>query len=154
MKSSKALFSFGTLMDTELLELVCEQAVSTLQIEPAEVRDHVRRWVIDDHYPVLVPEPGSHTQGLIIRGLSEIAMDRIVFFEGEEFTVQPIEVVRESGELEGVEYFADNHRKNISDTDWSLPEWQRTTKPDTLQRVVVYMACYGKMSPAEADAYW
>lgn len=154
MNSSQALFTFGTLMDTELLELVCEQAVHTLVLQPAHVADHGRRWVIDDHYPVLVPESGSRTQGVIIRGLSEAAMDRIVFFEGEEFSLREISVVSDSGESENVLYFADNHRKRISDSDWSLSDWQRSTKPDTMPRVQRYMQCYGKMSAADADAYW
>lgn len=149
-----SLFSFGTLMDAELLELVCQQSLDSLTLEPARVVDHARRWVIDDHYPVLVPEKGDATQGLIIHGLSDEAMDRIVFFEGEEFTVQHIKVLRENNQAETVQYFADNHRKIISDSDWSMEEWQRTTKPDTMPRVRRYMQCYGHMSAAEADAYW
>ena len=141
-------------MDAELLELVCQQSMASLVLEPAKVIDHARRWVIDDHYPVLVPEKGRDTQGLIIRGLSSESLDRIVFFEGEEFTVQHIEVSLEKGQAEAVKYFADNHRKVISETDWSMDEWQRTTKPDTMPRVRRYMQCYGRMSAAEADAYW
>lgn len=154
MTQDLALFSFGTLMDAELLELVCQQSMASLVLEPARVIDHARRWVIDDHYPVLVPEKGIATQGLIIRGLTDKSMDRVVFFEGEEFTVQHIEVLRECDQIEIVKYFADNHRKVISDTDWSMEEWQRTTKPDTMPRVRRYMQCYGRMSAAEADAYW
>ena len=154
MNQDLALFSFGTLMDAELLELVCQQSIGSLVLEPAKVNDYARRWVIDDHYPVLVPEKGRETKGLIIRGLSSESLDRIVFFEGEEFTVQHIEVSRENDLTETVKYFADTHRKVISDTDWSMDEWQRTTKPDTLPRVRRYMQCYGRMSAAEADAYW
>jgi len=149
-----ALFSFGTLMDADLLELVSQQSIDSLVLEPVRVVDHVRRWVLDDHYPVLVPENGRDTQGLIIRGLNENSMKRIVFFEGEEFTLQVIDVLRVNKQTETVKYFADNHRKVISDTEWSMEEWQRTTKPDTMPRVRRYMQCYGRMSAAEADAFW
>ena len=128
-------------MDAELLELVCQHSIDSLVLEPARVVDHARRWVIDDHYPVLVPEKGCDTQGLIIRGLSEEALDRIVFFEGEEFVLQSIQVLRENDQTEAVNYFADNNRKEISDTDWSMGEWQRTTKSDTMPRVKRYMQC-------------
>jgi len=141
-------------MDAELLTLVSEQALDTLTLESSIVANHRRRWVLDDHYPVLVPAEGEFTQGLIIRGLNTRALDRIIFFEGEEFFLTPIEVQLENGQWEKVQYFADNHRKEISDTDWSLEEWQRTTKADTLPRVIRYMQCFGKMSRAEADAYW
>ncbi len=148
------LFSFGTLMDTDLLPLVCEQAVESLSLESAKVPDHSRRWVLDDAYPVLVPEKGRFTEGLIIRGLSDDALERIVFFEGEEFELKPIDVQHPSGVWERVQYFADTHRKAISETEWSLENWQHSTKADTLPRVVRYMKCFGKMSRAEADAYW
>ena len=141
-------------MDTELLSLVCKQAMETLILEPAEVPDRSRRWVLDDHYPVLVEESGRTTDGLIIRGLEEEALKRIVFFEGEEFNLEPLSVVKPDGQWEQVQYFADTNLKEISTSEWSLAEWQRTTKADTLNRVVRYMECYGKMSIAEADAYW
>lgn len=148
------LFSFGTLMDTDLLSLVCEQAVDNLVLDAAVVPDHARRWVLDDAYPVLVPETGRVTEGLIIRGLSEYALERIIFFEGEEFELKPIDVQRPQGDWERVQYFADTHRKEISDTEWSLEGWRHSTKADTMPRVTRYMQCFGKMSRAEADAYW
>ncbi len=141
-------------MDTDLLPLVCEQAVDTLILEPAFVSDHSRRWVIDDHYPVLVPEAGRDTHGLIIRGLSAVALERIIFFEGEEFELQPLDVQLSDGRTEHVQFFSDTHRKEISDSEWSLEDWQQSTKADTLERVARYMQCFGKMTRAEADAYW
>lgn len=154
MKDPLALFSFGTLMDTDLLPLVCEQAMDTLVLEAAAVPDRSRRWVLDDHYPVLVVDEGCVTEGLIIRGLDTEALNRIVFFEGEEFNLAPLSVQKADGEWERVQYFADTNLKAISASEWTLPEWQRTTKQDTLNRVVRYMQCYGRMSIAEADAYW
>ena len=148
------LFSFGTLMDTELLQLVCGHDISTMLTEPAVVSDHVSLWVQDDHYPVLVPRAGVNTHGLILRNLTPQALDRIVFFEGGEFTVQTIDVTNATGLVERVSFFADNKHKDISDAVWHLEHWQETTKPDTLPRVERYMQCYGKMSVDEADAYW
>lgn len=154
MKESLALFSFGTLMDADLLPLVCEQAMDTLALETAVVPERSRRWVLDDHYPVLVAEEGRTTEGLIIRGLETEALNRIVFFEGEEFNLEPLSVQKPNGDWEQVQYFADTNLKEISTWEWTLTEWQRTTKADTLNRIVRYMQCYGKMSIAEADAYW
>lgn len=149
-----ALFSFGTLMDADLLPLVCGQALDTLSLESAIVPGRSRRWVLDDHYPVLVEQKNCTTQGLIIRGLEQEAFNRIVFFEGDEFNLEPLSVQKKGGDWEWVQYFADTNLKKISTSEWTLSEWQRTTKVDTLERVVRYMQCYGKMSIAEADAYW
>jgi hypothetical protein len=154
MNDEVALFTFGTLMDVDLLGLVCQQPIETLQLETAAVRDFDRRWVRDDHYPVLVALPGSSTQGLIIRGLEQESMDRIVFFEGEEFTLRNMMVERVDGQLEEVRYFASNERRPVSDQTWHLEEWQRSAKPAMLPRVISYMQYYGVMSIEEADAHW
>ena len=148
------LFSFGTLMDAELLELVCGHSLDTLVREPAVVKDHTPLWVIGDDYPVLVARTGLRTQGLIIRGLSPQALDRIIFFEGGEFNVQHLDVVNTHDVIERVPYFASTDVMNVSENIWQLDQWQRTTKADTMSRVVRYMQCYGKMSIDEADAYW
>ena len=154
MNSRLALFTFGTLMDPDVLGIVSQQDLSTLVRETARVDNHVRRWVLDDHYPVLVASPGNHTCGLIIRGLQDEAMSRIEFFEGDEFTLRTLSVENARGELEEVCYFADNERHRISDEEWLLELWQVSTKPATLPRVERYMGCYGKMTTTEADAYW
>ena len=141
-------------MDSELLQLVSRQSLDSMLREPADVVGHARHWVLDDHYPVLVESPDCRTAGLIIRGLETEAMRRIEFFEGEEFSLEIMQVERLGGHLEQVSYFASNHRKPISDRQWLLEDWQRTTKQYTMPRVERYMQCYGLMSIAEADAYW
>lgn len=154
MSTVLALFAFGTLMDPDVLRLVAEHDPETLQLEPAMVTAHARRWVQEDHYPVLVPDDKSCTQGMIIRGLSHTAMQRIEFFEGEEFTLRELLVENAQGQTERVNYFADNQRKPVSEQEWLLEHWQQSTKAEMLPRVRRYMACHGHMSAAEADAYW
>jgi hypothetical protein len=154
MQRQNGIFTFGTLMDIDLLQLVSQQSIDSLRLDPAILADHARRWVLDDHYPALVASPGSSTQGLIIHGLNEEALNRIVFFEGEEFTLRIIAVKLLDGRMEQAGYFAYNQRNPVSQQEWHLEEWQRSTKHDTLPRVERYMQCYGEMSLAEADAYW
>jgi hypothetical protein len=154
MTQDQDLFTFGTLMDTELLQIVCRQPLDSLVLEPAFAVDQARRWVLDDHYPVLIASPGSRIEGVIIRGLQEEAMNRIVFFEGDEFTLRRMTVELPDCQSEAVNYFAHNQRKPVSEQEWRLAEWQRSTKQDTLSRVERYMRCYGVMTTAEADAYW
>lgn len=141
-------------MDPDVLRLVSQQGDDSIVREPATVPDHVRRWVLDDHYPVLVASLGSRTDGLIIRGLQDEALRRIEFFEGDEFSLRTLMVENAEGRAEEVCYFADNQRQRISDEEWHLDEWQRSTKPKTLPRIERYMRCYGKMTTTEADAYW
>ena len=154
MSNSYDIFSFGTLMDADLLAAVTGDDNNALQREAAVVKDHVALWVIDDHYPVLVPRPGTSTAGFIIRGLTANAFERIVFFEGGEFSVQQLQVINSKGMPETVAFFADADVKPVSEHIWTLEQWQHATKADTMVRVKRYMQCFGKMSIDEADAYW
>lgn len=148
------LFSFGTLMDAELLVAVTGNTNDGVRREPAVVDDYVALWVVNDDYPVLVPRSGACTQGMIIRGLTTEALDRIVFFEGGEFNVEQLQVINSNGSPECVSYFADTNIKQASERIWTLEQWQQATKADTMVRVERYMQCFGKMSIDEADAYW
>ena len=154
MSNTHDIFSFGTLMDADLLAAVTGADNKTLKREPAVVRDSAALWVVDDHYPVLVPRPGASTEGMIIRGLSSEALDRIIFFEGGEFNVEQLQVINAHGEPERVSYFADADTKPVSEHIWTLEQWQHATKADTMVRVKRYMQCFGKMSIDEADAFW
>ena len=149
-----ALFAFGTLMDPDVLALVRGVPLDDLRTEAARVDDRARRRVVDDHYPVLVEMPGERVEGLLIHGLDDHAIERIRFFEGEEFALAPILVRDARGAEVDAVHFADTGRKAVADVPWSLEGWQADTKPDTLPRVRRYMACFGTMSVAEADAHW
>ena len=87
-------FAFGTLMDPDVLALVCGTAPDHFPTEPARAVDRARRWVLDDHYPVLVAAPGESLAGVLVHALDEHALERIAFFEGEEFALAPITVRR------------------------------------------------------------
>ena len=151
---SITLFAFGTLMDEDVLAIVGDRPVGTFATEAACVPDRVRRAVRDDHYPVLVTAPGGRVDGLLIHDVDAIALERIAFFEGEEFALEPIRVTGErSGELEAM-HFAHTDRKPIDEVAWTLEGWQVNTKPDTLRRIHRYMSHFGVLSVAEADAHW
>jgi len=149
------LFAFGTLMDPDVLALVCDVAPGSFPTESARAVDSTRRWVVDDHYPVLVAAPGEALDGVLVHDLDESALARIRFFEGEEFELAPITVRRDAdGESVRAWHFAHAARKAVADMAWELADWQSSTKADMLPRVRRYMACFGRMSVAEADAYW
>lgn len=151
---SITLFAFGTLMDEDVLAIVGDRAPGTFATEPASVSGRARRAVRDDHYPVLVRAPDESVDGLLIHDIDAVALERIAFFEGEEFALEPIRVTGErSGELVAM-HFAHTDRKPIDEAAWTLEGWQASTKPDTLLRIRRYMSHFGVLSVAEADAYW
>lgn len=154
MSNHRALFVFGTLLDTDLLQLVSSQAIDSLTLEPAVLVNYECRNVLNQHYPLLVAVEGAQAAGKVIRGLTTEALDRIVFYEGVHYALYPSEVVLNNGMTEAVAYFAGSEQVVPLKTHWNLAQWQANAKSDTLPRAERYMQCYGEMSVAEAEAYW
>ena len=48
------------------------------------------RRVREEDYPILVPTPESGTVGRVIAGLSWTEIDRVQFFEGDEYDLSPV----------------------------------------------------------------
>ena len=147
------LFSFGTLMDDGVLELVSGQSRSDLHVEPVVLVDHVQREVIGESFPVLLPQPGGRAPGTLIFGLNQTAMQRILFFEGEEYALDALEVELDGRPVAAC-HFRDANTYRTGDRTWDLGTWQQSSRAEFLPRARRYMALYGTMSKREADAHW
>lgn len=149
----RPLFCFGTLMDTSVLALVSAQPLQELTVVPAMLRDHVQREVIGESFPVLVPEPGGTASGSLIHGLDETALERILFFEGDEYRLAPLTVIVDGTSLEA-SHFEDANTYRTGERSWDLASWQTVHRAEFLTRAKAYMQLFGTMSKAEADAHW
>jgi len=155
------LFVFGTLMDDEVLAAVSGMSLSDLQLNPAVATGFMRRLVLGESFPVLVPTADEKVSGLLIEGLSQEALDRCSFFEGDEYRLQDLQVERLpdshshliSGVVDAV-YFADTDIYELDAKDWSIERWRIDDKPDFIPRLNHYMSFFGKLSTTEADKHW
>lgn len=86
------LFFFGSLLDPELFEVVVGRPVASVVRVPARLDGWSARRVREEDYPVLVPTAGSGTVGRVIAGLSWTEIDRVQFFEGDEYDLSPVTV--------------------------------------------------------------
>ena len=150
------LFVFGSLMDRDVLSLVAGMEVSTLELQAATVSGYQQAEVAEESYPVLVESAGSGCNGLLIYGLTRIALDRILFFEGEEYLLSPISAhPKETGnQAVNAFYFRDAGVYSVLENAWSFETWQAEHKESFLVASREYMALFGSMTAAEADAYW
>ncbi len=152
-RDADSLFVFGSLMDSAVLELVCGMSLSDLEIAPATVRGYRQCEVVEESYPVLVGCEASCTTGLLVQRLTINALQRILFFEGEEYSLQPIDAVT-GHEVKHAFYFRDTGTYTVRDSMWDFDQWSRLHKTSFIEASRDYMALFGKMSVAEADAYW
>ena len=102
---------------------------------------------------MLVPEAGSVAEGIVICGLDKDQLDRVVFFEGEEYELAPCQVNTASGVVEAL-FFDEGIMPPARTEQWDYVEWQRDHKGLLLRQTMVYMSYYGKMTAVEADVYW
>ena len=160
--SGLPLFVFGTLMDEDVLKWVSGMDLSELELQPAVANGFKRRQVKGECFPVLVPSAQAKVSGLLIGGLTPLALQRTQFFEGDEYYLEGIVVagmpdshssLLTPGDI-NAQYFADHQVYDIENRDWSVHTWREQEKRDFMPRLTHYMTFFGSLSAAEADQYW
>ncbi len=148
------LFSFGTLRDSDVLEVTLGRAAAEVDRVPARLRGYRVAQLPDESYPLLVESGEDSAHGLLLLGLSEADFDRIAFFENAEYALERCRVELADGrELDAV-FFSEGVTTSGLRTSWTLEDWQRTAKPKFMQNIRRYMQLYGSMSAEEADSEW
>lgn len=154
------LFCFGSLMDRDVLAMVIGGGADKVTMRPARISGFFRARLPHESYPMLVPDAEQEALGQLLYGLDKTDLDRIVFFEGEEYELSPCRVrlleVSEKDEGESVEalFFDEGIMPPPQTEAWDFEHWQQHNKPYMLRQSRVYMSLFGKMSAAEADVYW
>lgn len=153
MNQPLPLFSFGTLRDPEVLAIVSQQSAGMRQCS-AHVTGYALHKVSGEDFPVMMPSGKGRVDGILIYGLTAQALDRIVFFEGDEYGLEPIDVIDDTGKVVQASYFKEASVYDICPTTWKYQQWNALEKNEFLDRVARYMQWYGVVSATEADQYW
>lgn len=125
-----------------------------LQLVEAYAPGHRQHEVLNESYPVLVPDEKNRTQGLLIDGLTELAMQRIQFFEGDEYILSTIDIETADNANLRANYYKDAGVYSILETVWNFQQWQVEHKPTFVEKCEKYMQLFGKMNATEADQFW
>ena len=147
------LFVFGTLRDVHVLELVLGRDPAHVRARAAWLEDHHTVTLPDETYPVLARRPGGRVRGQLL-SLDAGELERIAFFEGEEYGFESATVVTVAGVLERAMLCGDRSTRPGRRPPWSLEEWQRVHKDGFLPMARSYMTLFGSASIAEAEALW
>lgn len=147
------LFVFGSLMDSAVLTIVSGCQPDRLAVSVASARGFKQCEVAEESCPVLVPSTGATCNGHLIAGLDAAAIDRIYFYEGDEYSLCPISV-SVADQPKSAFYFRDTGIYTVRDTEWDFEHWQKTHKQAFLSATHDYMKLYGTMSATEADVHW
>ena len=148
------LFAFGTLRDSDVLELVLSRSALEFERLPARLRGYRIARLPDESYPILIESRGDSADGLLIQGLTEADYDRVAYFENSEYTLEHVRVeLFDAREVEAV-YCCEGETEPGAEDPWVLDEWQRSEKPRFMEDARRYMQLYGSLSAEEADSEW
>ncbi len=148
------IFFYGTLRDLDLLAIILGRTLEPETCEPAVLENHATLTMCDEDYPVLVPRAGARAEGVLVRGLGEADLDRLHFYEEDEFELTPVTVTTAHGPVDACIFRPDAVAAGDTDGPWSFEQWQAREKPVALEAAREYMDYYGRMSAAEACALW
>ena len=141
-------------MDEDVLMCVTNLDLQSLIIEPAAIVGYAQRNVIGEDFPVLVPDSSQTTQGVLINGLNQKALDRVLFYEGDEYYLaEAAAVLSDKTQLPASVFHSTGIYETAAEV-WDFSLWQQREKTEFLPRVKRYMQLFGKMTATDADQYW
>lgn len=151
---STRYFFFGTLMDRDVLQLVLDRAIAPDAFVPARLHGFRRVRILRDSFPILVESPASAVDGLAFTTAGAEEDARIRFFEDYDYALSPCRPVLRDGRAVDAMFCGAQDGVLASDEPWDLPRWAVRHKAGFLELSRVYMACYGRLTPQEAEPVW
>ena len=148
------LFVYGSMRDDDVRTLVLGRIATAFRTEPAWMPGVAAALVPGESYPFLVSLEGSYAAGELIHGLDERCFNRILFFEGDEYTFVECEVERAGGDRVGAMHFGGVAIPESPVVTWSLERWQAQEKERFLSMTRRYMALWGHATRTQAEAVW
>lgn len=155
MKPSQlsALFVFGTLLDEDVLRIVLGRELPSSYRCCASLADHCRLKQHDDTYPIVERFAGGSVCGQLLM-LNTQDLARVRFFEAEEYELESTQVLAATGETVDAMFCAERATWPGPRSPWSLRQWQHEHKGAFVEHASAYMALYGTVAAARANAVW
>jgi hypothetical protein len=139
------LFFYGSLMDRDLLSIALGRDVSTLGLLEATVDGFICRRAAGKAYPILLTQRGSRAEGILVSGFNYIDIDRLSYYESEDYVLQLITVQTKAGPYQA-KFFQPTRKLGDSGESWTLKGWQYIEKSKALIVARQLMQYYGYIS--------
>lgn len=137
------LFVYGTLADVDVLRLVLGFEPKDILGREGTLYDHGLFYVKNEEFPLLQPLKAEVVKGRILKGLTGEALERVLYFEDDDFLLTGSDIVAEDGEKLEVQLFHPSEKAKSSDIPWIRQDWERREKYLLLERIERYMAGFG-----------
>ncbi|MCE8524015.1 NUDIX domain-containing protein [Ruegeria pomeroyi] len=142
------LFFYGTLRHAPLLELVLGTSDPLPEIAAASLPDHAVFGVQGQPFPMIQVAPGARAEGLLVRGLTSLQLDRLNFYEGGfAYDLRAVKVTLAAGGTATAQVFFPQEGLWTPDAPWQLADWVAEWAPLSLYAAAEVMDFYGRLTP-------
>ena len=144
------LFFYGTLRHAPLLKLVLGEADPLPDIMAASLADHAVFGVQDQPFPMIQARPGAQAEGLFVRGLTPLQLDRLNFYEGGfDYDLRHVNVTLAEGSDATAQVFFPKEGLWTPDAPWQLEDWIAQWGPLSLHAAAEVMDFHGRLTPEQ-----
>ncbi|GAA6192573.1 NUDIX domain-containing protein [Phaeobacter sp. NW0010-22] len=144
------LFFYGSLRYTPLLETVLGREASEIDMIEAHLPDHAVHAVVDQAFPMILHMSNVKAQGVLVRGLSDDDIARLVYYEGGfDYDLSQHSLMTETGDTAAGEVFFPAPGLWKAGEPWSLKGWIDKWGAMSLAAAQEVMCHYGKKSAEE-----
>ena len=153
-------FFFGSLMDPDVQTIVVGRREQASEYVPARLPGFRRLTVFNETYPALVEVALHNTNatfadGYMITLRSQDEIDRVLFFESDDYEPSVTEIILNDGSKSSVTLCAAKPTCRLNDTPWDFARWQTEVKPRFLPLAQGYMAMHNSdYTDDEIEAEW
>ncbi len=152
--SGQTFFFYGSLMDQELLEAVLGRKADRLTFAPGWLSGYIAETAEGYSFPTPIENRAGRIHGVIVKGLTAADVERIAYFEDEEYAPVVADIMTAHTEIAARLYVATSRLKS-SGEPWSFEKWRKHDKPLLLAVTrKVMKEHYGVTPMAEIDAVW
>jgi hypothetical protein len=118
-------FFYGTLMDAAICARVTGMAVTAAKLRPATLDGYRRVRVAEQHYPAIVPAPGSRVTGCLLRNAPPEAQRRLALYEDDTYEAKWLRVSGVGGIKTTALAFVAGPRMQLTGEEWDYEAWRR-----------------------------
>lgn len=128
------LFTYGSLMCSDIMDHVAGCQAESVS---AVLKNFKRSKIRGEEYPGIVAHPGAEVEGVLYRGLSPQAMERLDSFEGAQYLRQEVQLQTEAGSCLAMAYvIKPEYSHLLTDETWSYADFLAVGKARFLEAYV------------------
>lgn len=147
------LFVYGTLRDGDVRKIVLGGEDLPPEILAGFLKGYRVMQIDARFHPELEPDANGRTEGLLLRGLSAAAMDRLAYFAScSSCDLRQVTIATSGGEQVAVCFFPETAAPQ-TDGPWDFERWQQTGKQVFLNICAEIMQAYGEAGPWDRASF-